>query len=607
MQQKLSESFIRKVREESDIVQVVQSYLPLQKKQNRFWACCPFHQEKTPSFTVNEEKQLFYCFGCHTGGDVFKFIERMEHISYIEAVKRQAEILHIQIPTQTLSEQEIVEENHRKQLRDVMALAGKFFFNCLTLTKLGQVGRDYFEKRQIPQKMIEEFQLGFAPNSYQAFHAAFLKRGFSQETLLEVGLIKQNLQTKNIFDTFRNRVMFPIFDANHRIIAFGGRVIDDKHQPKYLNSCETQIFSKRNILFGLPQAKQEMIQKQYAIVCEGYMDAIGLHSHGICNAVASLGTAFTLLQCRLLLRYAPTIYFCFDSDRAGQMATLRALKIMKETGGQAKVIIIPDGKDPDEFIKKHDKAAFLELIDKAESIVDFQIGQILKQSDLRTVKGKELALKKILPILKETSLIEQHEYLRQLAQRLTLDEAILQRALQNVSDAEKPEEIEKISIQEFHPIEKNCLNAGRFVIQRMMEAPVMIDIVNDSIAIDAIVFEPHKRILKLIKKKVEEGQFAALDVHEFCEELDEAAQKEFLALMAMDFAINEKDYVKAFENNLKILKKDELQRKYRSVTAKFFQAVKDGETEEICQELSQEEDRLRRELQKILNSPLDDL
>lgn len=420
---KLTEEFVEQVSAETDILSVVSSYVPLRRKGNRYWGCCPFHHEKTASFQVKPDEGFFYCFGCHVGGNAFKFISLIENINYYEAVKRQAEKLGIPIPTAEQSPQEIARENHLNDLRKIHEMAGSFYHNCLTKTGYGKDGLEYLHGRGITDQIIEEFKLGFAPDAWNKLSTAFLKRGVPAKLLLDGGLGMMR-QGGGVYDRFRNRVMIPIMDERGRIVAFGGRVLG-QGEPKYLNSPETAIFNKRKLLFGLDKAKKAIQQEGFALVVEGYMDAISVYAAGVHNVVASLGTAFTQEQCRHIMRYGAELYFCYDSDAAGQNATVRGLSIARSTGAKVKVVSIPDGKDPDEFIRKHGVEAFRELLKKALPLVDFYIEYVKSKVDISRLEGKLQALNELMPLLSSIrgDNVERNVYVRKLSSLLDMDES----------------------------------------------------------------------------------------------------------------------------------------------------------------------------------------
>ena len=420
---KLTEEFVEQVSAETDILSVVSSYVPLRRKGNRYWGCCPFHHEKTASFQVKPDEGFFYCFGCHVGGNAFKFISLIENINYYEAVKRQAEKLGIPIPTAEQSPQEIARENHLNDLRKIHEMAGSFYHNCLTKTGYGKDGLEYLHGRGITDQIIEEFKLGFAPDAWNKLSTAFLKRDVPAKLLLDGGLGMMR-QGGGVYDRFRNRVMIPIMDERGRIVAFGGRVLG-QGEPKYLNSPETAIFNKRKLLFGLDKAKKAIQQEGFALVVEGYMDAISVYAAGVHNVVASLGTAFTQEQCRHIMRYGAELYFCYDSDAAGQNATVRGLSIARSTGAKVKVVSIPDGKDPDEFIRKHGVEAFRELLKKALPLVDFYIEYVKSKVDISRLEGKLQALNELMPLLSSIrgDTVERNVYVRKLSSLLDMDES----------------------------------------------------------------------------------------------------------------------------------------------------------------------------------------
>lgn len=420
---KLTEEFVEQVSAETDILSVVSSYVPLRRKGNRYWGCCPFHHEKTASFQVKPDEGFFYCFGCHVGGNAFKFISLIENINYYEAVKRQAEKLGIPIPTAEQSPQEIARENRLNDLRKIHEMAGSFYHNCLTKTGYGKDGLEYLHGRGITDQIIEEFKLGFAPDAWNKLSTAFLKRDVPAKLLLDGGLGMMR-QGGGVYDRFRNRVMIPIMDERGRIVAFGGRVLG-QGEPKYLNSPETAIFNKRKLLFGLDKAKKAIQQEGFALVVEGYMDAISVYAAGVHNVVASLGTAFTQEQCRHIMRYGAELYFCYDSDAAGQNATVRGLSIARSTGAKVKVVSIPDGKDPDEFIRKHGVEAFRELLKKALPLVDFYIEYVKSKVDISRLEGKLQALNELMPLLSSIrgDNVERNVYVRKLSSLLDMDES----------------------------------------------------------------------------------------------------------------------------------------------------------------------------------------
>ena len=416
--------FLQKVRDNTNILDVVGSYVSLKKKGKRYWACCPFHQEKTPSFSISPEDGLYYCFGCHAGGDVFSFVEKMENLSFMEAVERLAEAAHLELPQAEVSP----EEKRRKQFNDelyhAMELAVVYFHNCLRRTNMGKPGLAYFKRRHLTDETIDRFKLGFAPDSWHKLYGDFRTiKHISDTVLVTSGLVGH--KNGRYYDTFRNRCMFPILNLKGKPVAFGGRVMDDS-KPKYLNSPETPIFNKRQLLFALYQALPEIRRTRQVIMVEGYMDAISLHAHGVTNAVASLGTAFTIEQARLLKRYADEVVFSYDMDAAGQNATRRALEIAGTTGLKMRVLHLSEGKDPDEFVNKYGGEAYKEAVAQAIPALDYLFNLLLETHDRTSLEGQHLILNDMFTVLSARGdSFEFNTYIQKMARVLKVDEGLV--------------------------------------------------------------------------------------------------------------------------------------------------------------------------------------
>lgn len=359
---------VEEVRLKSDIVDVISGYVRLQKKGSTYFGLCPFHNEKTGSFSVSPNKQMYYCFGCGAGGNVFSFIMNYENYSFVEAVKFLADRAGVKLPEADNSEASKARETHRQKLLMVNKEAAKFFYYQLRNPQ-GEVGMRYLKGRELSEETMQKFGLGYSLKSSDALIKYLRNKGYEDNLIKEVGLANFN-EKMGLHDIFWNRVMFPIQDINHRVIGFGGRVMGDGN-PKYLNSPETPIFDKRRNLFGLNFARTARTGN--FILCEGYMDVISMHQAGFTQAVASLGTAFTVEQANLLKRYTEVVLLAYDSDGAGTKAAMRAIGMLKEAGLTGKVIDLKPCKDPDEFIKKYGKEAFQERIDKAENSFFFEL------------------------------------------------------------------------------------------------------------------------------------------------------------------------------------------------------------------------------------------
>lgn len=406
-----SEEIIAEVQQRNDIVDVISQYVHLQKKGSNYTCCCPFHNEKTPSFSVNQARQMYKCFGCGEGGSVITFLQKYENYTFPEAIKYLAERAGIELPEDTNNAANKARDNRRARLLEVNKEAAKYYYYLLRSDK-GKIGMDYLERRKLSEETRNKFGLGYA-SSYGNDLIAYLKsKGFKDDEIKDSGLAGFSEQ-KGLNSKFWNRVMFPIQDSNHRVIGFGGRVMGDG-EPKYLNSPETEIFDKSRNLYGLNFARTA--RKNNMILCEGYMDVIALHQAGFTQAVASLGTAFTSGQANLLRRYTKDVLLAYDSDGAGTKAALRAIQILREAGLASKVINMKPYKDPDEFIKNLGAEEYQKRIDEAENSFLFQVRITESSFDMKDPDGRTRFYKEIAKLLSEfTDEIERENYLTAVA------------------------------------------------------------------------------------------------------------------------------------------------------------------------------------------------
>lgn len=376
----IPQEIIEKVRESNDIVDVISEYVSLKKRGKNYVGLCPFHNEKTPSFSVQQNKQMYYCFGCGEGGNIITFLMKHKNLSFIDAVKTLAERANIIIPDKdnTIDYEKI---SLKEKLYTINREAARYFYINL---QRNHDALNYFKKRGIDLSIIKKFGLGYAIDSYDGLLKYLTVKGYNLQVMEEAGLVIKNDKLK-VYDRFRNRVMFPVFDIKGRVIGFGGRVLDNS-KPKYLNSPDTLLFNKGDNLYGLNLVAKN--NSKEIIIVEGYMDAIALHQYGIINAVASLGTALTLNQAKLLKRYSDEIIICYDSDAAGQAATLRGLDILAGAGCRVRVLSIPKGKDPDEFIRTEGRDAFIDSMKSAIPLVEYKIKRKNEGYDTNTTEGK---------------------------------------------------------------------------------------------------------------------------------------------------------------------------------------------------------------------------
>ena len=406
-----SDELIEEIRSKNDIVDVISGYVRLQKKGSSYFGLCPFHNEKSPSFSVSRQKQMYYCFGCGAGGNVFTFLMEYENYSFLEALKFLADRAGVDLPEMEYSKEAKERADLKAVLLEINKLAAQYFYVQLK-NKQGEAAYRYLKNRALDDEIIKAFGLGYS-NKYSDDLYRYLKsKGYKDDVISKAGLISFD-EKQGVYDKFWNRVMFPIMDVNNRVIGFGGRVMGDA-KPKYLNSPETPVFDKSRNLYGLNRARTS--RKSYFLLCEGYMDVISLHQAGFQNAVASLGTSLTPGHASLIRRYVNEVYLTYDSDEAGTKAALRALPILKEVGITARIIRMDPYKDPDEFIKNLGAQAFEERIHKARNGFMFSLEILERQFDMTTPEGKTEFMKEAAKRLTEfEEEIERNNYIEAVA------------------------------------------------------------------------------------------------------------------------------------------------------------------------------------------------
>ncbi len=406
-----SEDLIEEVCSKNDIADLISGYVKLQKRGGTYFGLCPFHSEKTPSFSVTPSKQMYYCFGCGAGGNVITFLMEYENFSFVEAVQALAERAGVKLPEQEYSPQMKQEADRKQRLLEVNREAGKFYYTLLR-SERGQPAMAYFKKRGLSEETMHSFGLGYSDKFANSLYGYLRQKGYEDELLRDSGLIVYD-ERRGGYDRFWNRAMFPIMNVHSKIIGFGGRVMGEG-EPKYLNSPETKIFDKSRNLYGLHIARAT--KKPQLILCEGYIDVIALHQAGFDNAVASLGTALTSGHAGLLKRYTKEVYLAYDSDGAGVKAALRAIPILKEAGITAKIISMQPYKDPDEFMKALGSEAYQERIDSAQNSFLFEIHMLEREYDLKDPEGKTAFYKEIArKLLGFTEELERNNYIEAIA------------------------------------------------------------------------------------------------------------------------------------------------------------------------------------------------
>jgi len=420
------------VKKAADIIEVIGQYVQLKKRGQNYIGLCPFHSERSPSFTVNQDKQIYHCFGCGRGGDVFTFWMEYHNLSFPQSLKDLAERYNIPLPRDRNSFAERKKTELKELLYKINDLAGSYFHNILVKSDNGRPGRDYFSGRHLSQETISAFRLGYAIRKWDGLINYLGSKNISLDIGAKAGLLAPK-KGGGYYDRFRDRIIFPIFDLNHQIIGFGGRILDDS-LPKYINSPETPIYHKGNCLYGLDSAFKNIRERGLAIIVEGYMDMLVLRQHGISNVVATLGTALTSDQIRRLKGYTKDVVVLFDPDDAGREAALKSFPLFLNEGVSAKVLVLPGGEDPDSFVNRYGSDKFKELLKGAAPIFDFYMDQALAHMDIG-VDGKIKILGEVLPIFMD---VEQEAtrslYVHRFSEKTGINEAIVQEGLRHNTD-----------------------------------------------------------------------------------------------------------------------------------------------------------------------------
>ena len=432
---RFNDAWMEALLSKNDVVSVVSSYVTLRAKGRNLWGLCPFHNEKTPSFSVSPDKQMFYCFGCGAGGGVVQFVMDMEHLPYAEAIGFLAQRAGMELP-QEIDDTALQMERARKERLYAACKEAAQFFHDTLLSNDGVQARAYLARRGLDAVTVQRFGLGYAPNSWDALLKYLKAQSFREDELLDAGLLVKNAQTGRVYDAYRNRVTFPIIGTNARVLGFGARAMGDE-TPKYINTGDTPIYSKRRNLYALNMLKGAKIAD--IVMVEGYMDVISLHAAGVQNAVASLGTALTQQQARLLKRYAPTVYIAYDGDAAGQNATLRGLDILSAEGLNVRVIVIPDGLDPDDYVRRFGKEAFDNLRDKAMALNAFKLMRMADNYNTATEDGRQEYALAGCRFIAGLQPVEQERYYAALARKtgISIDALKAQGARSGSSQAEE--------------------------------------------------------------------------------------------------------------------------------------------------------------------------
>lgn len=510
----ISERFIQELQERVDIEEVISSHITLRRRGKTLVGLCPFHNEKTPSFTVYPDTNSFYCFGCGAGGDVISFIRRIDNLDYVEAVKTVAQMAGMSMPEDGYDD---TLAKRRMRLLAANREAARFFNACLMYEK-NRPALDYFLRRALTTATIRHFGLGYAPDSWHALTEHLRSKGFTYEEMVLANLVRRSDKNgkANYYDNFRNRVMFPIIDLRGNVIAFGGRVMDDS-KPKYINTSDTPVYKKSNGVFALNFAKNANENK--LLLVEGYMDVIALHQAGFTNAIACLGTAFTSEQANLLSRYAEEIIICYDNDGAGREATQRALAVLGKTGLKLRVVTMSGGKDADEIIRTHGKERFAELLGMAANKTEYRLLQERNKYNLNTDDGKLRFLTAAAQILAECSAIECDIYATRLSNELGVSAESINAQIRSVKTRQRRSDESKRLKESEALIERSfadknnpqraanirAAKAEETLIASLMRNPDFYPKLKDKFSADDFVTDFNKRIMRCLADKLDKG------------------------------------------------------------------------------------------------------
>ena len=579
-----SEEILNEVRQSNDIVDVISQYVHLKRSGRNFFGLCPFHNEKSPSFSVSPDKQIFHCFGCGVGGNVITFVSQIEGLNFIETVQMLAERANIQLPTLQNNG-----DTQREILKDKVYKVNEFtaeYYHQNLYKPQAKMAQEYVKKRQLTNETLKSFRIGFS-GKFDELYQELKKQGFQEQEILESGLVNKNERGQYI-DRYRNRLMFPICDARGRVIAFGGRVLDDS-KPKYINSPENVVYSKGRHLFGLNVAKKGDTKK--LLIVEGYMDVISLHQRGITNVVAPLGTALTEQQGWLLRKNSEQIILSFDSDDAGIKAKLRAIDILQNMGCDLRVIQLEGAKDPDEYILKYGNIRFQNAVDKAFSVVEFKVKILKKELNLDNTNDKIKFLNEIAKLIsKVDNTMEREVYIEKIAKEYDISKEAIYAEVNKLTY--KNDKSEKI-LEKAKPVITHKKVETKEVPQAIKRRENTI--ISILLSGDLSIFEIIKQNIKpedfqdkinheIAKKLYEEFEKGNSNINGIIDTLEQEQQNQITMIMAEDYEIE--DLEKAIDDIIQAYKRDKLNNRKLEILELLEQTSNNEEKKELEKELS---------------------
>ncbi len=552
------EELVEEIRQKNDIVDIISGYVGLQKRGSNYICCCPFHSEKTPSFSVNRSRQIYKCFGCGEGGNVVTFVMKHENYTFPEAIKYLAEKAGVALPEVEYSEEAKKRESRRQRLLEVNKEAAKFYFYQLR-SERGVKAKEYLDRRQLSDEVRKNFGLGYAPIRGEELIVYLKSKGFTEDLIRDVGLAKMD-ERRGTTTQFWNRVMFPIQDINHRVIGFGGRIMGDTDGgPKYLNSPETEIFDKSRNLYGMNYARTARTGN--IILCEGYMDVISMHQAGFTQAVASLGTAFTPGQANLIKKYMKDVLLAYDSDGAGVKAALRAIRILKDAGLSGKIIDMSPYKDPDEFMKNLGKEAFQDRIDHAENSFMFEIRMLERDYNMNDPEEKTNFHNQIARKLCEFAEdVERENYITAVADKYhigfdNLRKLVVNMAAKTGGYAVVPER-PKSGIQSKNTPEENTKKAQRLLLTWITDYPQLYPKIKQYISPADFTIELYAKVAERMFADIENNSFNPAGIINMFADEKEQSEAASLFTTKLEQLESEQEKEKAFHDILVSVKRN---------------------------------------------------
>lgn len=568
-----NDDVIEEVRAANDIVDVISQYVQLKRKGTSYFGLCPFHNEKSPSFSVSPGKQMYYCFGCGAGGNVFTFIMEYENYSFREALEYLADRAGVKLPKIEYSREAKAQADKKAALLEVNKKAAQYFYYQLRREN-GKKAWEYLKERGVSDETIKKFGLGYSDRYSNDLYQYMKNQNYKDELLLESGLFQAD-EKRGMYDKFWNRVIFPIMDVNNRVIGFGGRVMGEG-KPKYLNSPETKIFDKGRNLYGLNIARTS--RKKALIVCEGYMDVIAMHQAGFTNAVASLGTALTSGHANLLKRYTNEVLLLYDSDEAGVRAALRGIPILKEAGIEAKVVNLKPYKDPDEFIKNLGPEAFEERLGQAKNSFLFQADCLRKEFDMTDPQGKTDFFKRTAAMLLEfPDELERNNYIEAVAREFSVSPEDLRKMVNRM--AMEGTGLQKLTLKKREPQERKEKESGTQKVQKLMLTwlvtyPTIFDTVRQYILPDDFTIPLYGKVAQMLYDQYEQGDVNPAKLLNQFQESEE--QKEVAGLFNARIHLeSEQEQQRAFADTLVRMKEESLGKKTRELAPSDMQGLQE--------------------------------